>query len=123
MARRFDRTVRVGDQMQRELTDLIRSELKDAPVRLEMVSITEVRVSRDFGHARVYVTTLVDEERDAVVEALQHAAPFLRKLLGRRMRLRTIPRLHFQYDDTMEKGNRLAHLIDEAIASDRDGDD
>ena len=79
------------------------------------------RVSRDLAYARIYVTLLGDpaERVDRVAE-LNRAAPLLRRELGRRLRLRTIPKLEFRYDETVEQGARLSALIDAAVAADAD---
>jgi len=122
MPREFSRTRRVGEQMQRELAELVRAELKDP--RLGMVTIQAVEVTRDLGHAKVFFTVLGNAGTVAETQAvLQHAAGFLRGELGRRMVLRGVPQLHFVYDESVERGTRLSHLIDEAVASDRHADE
>jgi ribosome-binding factor A len=118
MPRDFPRTERVGDQIQRELADLIRLQVKDP--RVGMVTLAGVEVSRDLAHAKVWFTVLGDAKQVAdTTEGLQRAAGFLRRELGRRMRLRMVPHLHFQYDDTQERGARISALIDQAVAEDR----
>ena len=118
MPREFSRALRVGDQLQRELSELIRDELRDP--RLGMVSISGVEVSRDLAHARVYVTSLEDEAAALQsVEVLNHAAGYLRRLLGQRLVMRTIPRLRFCHDRPLERGAELSALIDRAVKSDR----
>jgi ribosome-binding factor A len=118
MPREFPRTRRVGEQIQRELSELIRSELKDP--RVGMISISAVTVSRDLSHARVYVSVLGDEaQMTSSLKALQHAAGFLRHRLGQAMRMRVIPELHFHLDRSIEEGARIGALINLAIASDR----
>lgn len=115
MPKEFSRTRRVGEQMQRELAQLIQQEIKDP--RIGMLTVTAVEVSRDFSHAKVFVTSLNDEQgMQQTLEILAHASGFLRHELGRRMKLRTIPELHFVHDESVERGNRLSSLIDEAIA-------
>ena len=123
MPREFPRTRRVGEQVQRELAALIRDEIKDP--RLGMVSVSAVEVSRDLGHARVYVSVLGNEEKSGEsVAVLNHASGFLRHKLGKLMRMRTVPELRFYLDRSLEEGARLGALINEAIASDKhDGDD
>ncbi|GIX22155.1 MAG: ribosome-binding factor A [Gammaproteobacteria bacterium] len=119
MAGTTPRQQRVGDQIQRELAELIRREVKD-PRLHPLATVSEVRVSADLGHARVYVSVLGDEAaaRDSV-DALNHAAGYLRGLLGRRLHLRTIPQLKFIHDTSAERGQRLSALIAEAVAADR----
>ncbi|HHO68767.1 MAG TPA: 30S ribosome-binding factor RbfA [Gammaproteobacteria bacterium] len=119
MPKEFPRARRVGEQLQRELSVLIRDELRDP--RLGMVSISGVEVSKDLGHAKVFVTTL-DGEQEArqSIEALTGAAGYLRRLLGQRLVMRTVPQLHFRYDRSLQRGAELSALIDKAVKSDRD---
>ena len=118
----FERAERIGAEMQRELAALIRSEIKDP--RLGMVTVQEVRVSRDLSHAKVFFTVLDDDKIKVSGEVLSHAAAFLRRRLGHQMKLRSVPRLHFTYDHSIEDGQRLSALIDQAVAgSNADRDD
>lgn len=118
MPKEFSRTRRVGEQIQRELSALIRRDLQDP--RAGWVTITGVRMSRDLVHARVFVSVL-DENRDPMqaIAALNHAAGFLRRLLGRTLGLRVVPRLRFEHDASIERGARLSSLIDQAVNEDR----
>lgn len=116
MPRDFSRTLRVAEQVQRELADLIRLEIKDP--RVGMVTLTDVEVAADYGHAKVFFTLLGEAAQiEAASEGLNHAAGFLRRELGRRIKLRTVPQLHFHYDESVERGMRLSKLIDTAVAS------
>ncbi len=111
------RARRIGEQIRRDLAELIRDELRDP--RLALVSMTSVEVSRDLAHARVYVTLLGDPaERTERVAELNRAAPLLRRELGRRMHIRIVPKLEFRYDEVVEYGARLSALIDAAVATD-----
>ncbi len=104
--------------MQRELALLIQQEVKDP--RLGMVTVSGVEVARDLSHAKVFVTVLTDDAAEAgqSVEVLRHAAGFLRRELGRRMMLRTVPELHFIHDTSVERGSRISAIIDQAVAAD-----
>jgi ribosome-binding factor A len=116
--RDFPRSRRIADQIQRELADLIRLELKDPRVP-ELVTITGVEVSPDQSHAKVFFTVLGDERKiDDASAGLRSAGGFLRTQLGHRMKLRVVPQLDFKYDTSVERGVRLSHLIDEAVESD-----
>lgn len=116
--RDFHRSDRVGDQIQRELAELIRLEVKDP--RVGMITLADVEVSRDLAHAKVFFTQLGGEEKGLEAQqGLNHAAGFLRRALGQRMRLRSVPQLRFVYDDTPERGARMSSLIDQALAEDR----
>jgi len=115
----FPRTRRVGEQLRRELAELIRDELRDP--RLALISMTGVEVSRDLAHARIFVTLVGDPaDRAERVAELNRAAPLLRRELGRRMRIRAVPKLEFRYDEIVERGARLSALIDAAVAADAD---
>ncbi len=113
----FPRSRRIGDQIQKDLSDLIRRELKDP--RVGMVTLTGVEVSADYSHAKVYVASLQGPESlQRSLEALRERAGFLRRLLGRRLTTRTLPQLHFLEDQTLDRAMAITSLIDEAIASD-----
>lgn len=116
MARDFPRSRRIAEQLQRELSDIIRTELRD-PRIAGMITITDIDVSLDCSHANVYFTQLGDPDRARETgKALQHAAGFLRSELSHRLKLRTVPQLKFEYDASVERGVRLSRLIDEAVA-------
>ncbi len=117
MAREFHRSDRVSEQLQRVLSEVIRDKLDDP--RFKLVTITEVKVTRDLGHARVFFSTLDDLDHKEVTRALDRAGGFLRGELGRMLVLRVVPNLHFEYDETLEQGQRLRSLIDDAVANDR----
>jgi ribosome-binding factor A len=109
------RLARIADQIQRELAELIRLELRDP--RVKLVTLTGVDLSRDQSHAKVFFTTLGSpEEVAACGEGLNRAAGFLRAGLAHRLSTRTVPDIAFAYDDSVERGIRLSRLIDEANA-------
>jgi ribosome-binding factor A len=117
MSREFSRTRRIGEQLRRELAQLMREEIGDP--RMAMVSITSVVVTRDLSQAKVYVTILGDPaERGAVIAGLNQVAALLRHQLGRKMYIRTVPRLEFLYDEVVEWGARLSALISQTVAAD-----
>lgn len=121
MAKEFSRTQRIGDQIQRELALLIQREIKDP--RLGLVTITAVEVSRDLSHAKVFITVMgKDDDQDSVrdnLRILNDASGFLRMQLGKAMKLRTVPQLHFNYDASVRRGVELTSLIERAVAEDR----
>lgn len=118
MPKDYSRTLRVADQIQRELADLFDHEIKDP--RVGMITLTGVEVDRDYAHAKVFYTTLGNKEDNLLVKkALEHAKGFLRSSLSHRMRLRTVPQLQFIYDESVERGVRLSNLIDKAIAQEK----
>ena len=117
MAREFPRSRRIAEQVQRELSDIVRLELKDP--RIGMITITDVEVTPDNAHARVYFTLLGDASKvEETTGALEHAAGFLRSQLAQRLKLRIVPQLQFKYDSSVERGVRLSQLIDAAVAED-----
>jgi len=103
----------VADLIQRELSDLLRREVRDP--RVGMVTLTSVDVSPDLSHAKVFFTLLQKEKIDETAQALQRAAGFLRSQLAHRMKMYTTPELRFVYDESVERGDRLSRLIDSAI--------
>jgi ribosome-binding factor A len=121
MPRDFSRASRLADQIQRDLSEVIRVELKDP--RVGMITITAVEVSRDLSHARVFVTSLAGEQAmEESLRALRHAAGFLRSRLAGTLTSRTVPELQFVYDESVERGARLSRLIDEANQPDGGSD-
>ena len=114
MPKDFSRTRRVGEQIQREIASLVQLEIQDP--RIGLVTISGVKVSKDLSHATIYYTVLDDKHPvEETQKALDHASGFLRHELGKRMQLRIVPQLHFQYDKTLAYGNELSALITKAV--------
>jgi ribosome-binding factor A len=111
------RGVRVADQIQRDLAEIIAYELKDP--RVGMITITEVQVTPDYAHAKVFFTTLVDNDEaiQNTLTGLRQAAGFIRGQLGRRLTIHTTPEVHFVHDVSTARGMQLSKLIDEANAT------
>jgi len=110
------RGLRVADQIQRDLAEIIAFELKDP--RVGMITITEVQVTPDYAHAKVFFTMLNDN-KDAIkqtVEGLDKASGYIRGQLGRRLTIHTLPQLHFVHDSSTARGMQLSALIDQANA-------
>jgi ribosome-binding factor A len=115
MPKDYPRGRRIADQIQRELSEIIRMELKDP--RVGLITITDVEVTQDNEHAKVFFTSLGEPvQQEAAERALNHAAGFLRSSLAKVMKLRTVPQLRFNYDVSVERGMRLSNLIDEAVS-------
>jgi ribosome-binding factor A len=112
----FGREERVGAEIHRELALLLRDEVRDP--RLSSVTIQEVRVARDLSHGKVFFTLMDIAQAKATEQALNKAAGFLRRRLAEMMNLRTVPKLVFVYDKSLETGMRLTSLIDRAVAKD-----
>src|SRR2546422_8569561 len=101
---------RVADQIQRELSQLLRAELKDP--RVGMITLTGVEVSPDLAYAKVFFTTLADAESLTTIEAgLDRAAGFLRAPLGESLRLRAAPEKTFKHNISVERGVRLFRVV------------
>jgi ribosome-binding factor A len=112
--RGFQRGDRVAEQVRRDLADLIRSELKDP--RVGMISLTAVELTPDYAHAKVFFTTLNSEHLPEIEQGLKRASGFLRRELGRRIHIHTLPELHFIYDNSLEYGASMSLLIGQANA-------
>jgi len=115
--RDFKRSERVAGTLRRELAQLIQKEVKDPEVGF--VSLSDVEVSRDISHAKIYVTVFEADKAAASIKALNKAAGYLRKRLGQEMRIRSVPELHFEHDASVETGLQMDSLIEAAVASDR----
>ena len=113
MKRGQGRPQRIGDLIQRELSDLLVREVRDP--RVGMVTLTSVDVSPDMSHAQVFFTLLDKDHLDEVEQGLARAAGFLRSQLAKRVTLYSIPELRFQYDESIERADRLSRLIDSAL--------
>lgn len=110
---RHRRTDRLNRQLREELSRLVRTELKDPRVRT--ATITEVVTTPDLAHATVYVRTLDDSvSPDEAIRGLESAQGFLRRTLGRELRIRRIPEFRFTVDRTLEQAGRIEALLDEA---------
>ncbi len=112
-----ERGLRVGAFLREELSGILLRGSNDP--RFGLMTVTDVRVSRDLSVADVYVSSLsaaTGADRDALVDTLRHAAGFMRSQVARRQGLRRTPRLRFHYDDLLESGPRLEALIDEVGA-------
>jgi ribosome-binding factor A len=108
-----NRAFRVADQIQRDLSELIR-ELKDP--RIGMATINAIEVTPDYVHAKVFFSVLVGDPAETQ-EALNEAAGFLRNGLFKRLQIHTVPTLHFQFDRTIERAAEMSALINRANAT------
>lgn len=108
---------RVADQIQRDLSEIISFELKDP--RVGLVTITDVQVTPDYAHAKVFFTLLSDDAESIrnTTDGLAKAAGFLRAQLGKRLHIHTLPQLHFMHDTSTTRGMALSDLIDKANAT------
>ena len=117
MPKEYSRSQRVVEQIRRELAELIRLEVKDP--RVGFITLTDVEITPDYAHAKVFFTNMTGEgDVPGILQGLRRASGFLRRELGRRIRIHTIPELHFHYDRSVEEGSRLSQLIDEVVKED-----
>ncbi|MFT9847813.1 30S ribosome-binding factor RbfA [Aneurinibacillus sp. REN35] len=106
------RTNRVGEQIKKELSQIIQREIKDP--RIGFVTVTGVEVSGDLSQAKVFISVLGgDEQRSDTLKALEKAKGFMRGEIGRRVRLRHTPDLLFKFDESVEYGSRIESLLHE----------
>jgi ribosome-binding factor A len=104
------RANRIGEQMKKELSDIIGQKLKDP--RIGFVTVTDVQVTGDLQQAKVYITVLGDEEQKAnTLNGLEKAKGFIRSEVGQRIRLRKTPELFFEFDESIDYGNRIETLL------------
>lgn len=115
----FHRTDRVAAQLRRELGRLVHEAVREH--NLPSVSVSDVEVTRDMAHAKVFVTALQPGRAQEAVRGLKDAARELRYELARSVKLRHVPELHFAYDDSVDRGERIEHLLRDL--PDRQGDD
>jgi ribosome-binding factor A len=117
MSRDFPRSRRIEDQIQRILSEVLRTQVRDP--RLDGAVITGVDVSRDLSVAWVHFNTLAGEhDRESLEQAFESALGFLRAQLARQLTVRHVPELRMRYDDTPERSSAMERLIDEAVARD-----
>lgn len=111
----LQRRRRVSDQIQKELSEIIRLDLNDP--RIGMITLSAVEISADFAVAKIFYTHMGGaEDRENAKAGLLRAAGFLRTALGKRLRIHNTPELRFFYDDSIERGVKLSQLIDRAVA-------
>lgn len=105
----FQRSDRISAQLRREIGALVHEAVRNDG--LPSVSVSDVEVSRDMAHAKVFVTTLLSEQAVPAVKALRDRAREIRFRLGKVLRLRSVPELHFHYDDSVDRGDRIDALL------------
>lgn len=120
MSNEFKRSDRISEMVQRKLAQIIQQEIKD-PRMPAFVTISSVKVTADLAHAKVYFTVLNNEAGETAT-ILNSAASFLRTALSRTLTIRTVPQLHFIYDESIEYGRKLSKLIDDVTVLDNDND-
>ena len=119
MAKEYSRASRVSQQVQKELARILQQEVKDP--RIGMVTISGVDITRDLAYATVFVTflTIGDQTNDESLEGLNAASGYIRRLLGKAMRLRIVPEVRFCFDETLTEGLRISELVSGAVKNDK----
>lgn len=112
-----DRTVRIAEQIKKDVSILIARELRDP--RLGMVTVQDVKLTPDYAHAKLYFTVLGGQP-EVSTKILNESASFLRNMLFKIIRIHTVPTLHFVFDETLERAMDLSLLIAEANAMNSD---
>ena len=108
-----NRNYRLAGEIKRDLTDIFAHEIRDPHID-SMVSVTDVEVSGDLSYARIYVSKLASqEEREAMLAALNKASGFIRTLLAQRLKIRKVPELSFQLDNSLEYGAHIEKILGE----------
>lgn len=106
----FQRSQRVAEEMKREIAQILRDEVKDP--RIGFVTITRVEVTRDLRYAKVFVSVFGEEmEKEQSLKALNNASGFVRREIGRRIKLRYTPEILFSFDQSIEHGVKISQLI------------
>ena len=116
MAKAFNRSSRVGHELQKEIAIILQREIKDP--RLGMVTVSGVDISRDLSYAKVFVTFLNDDDPQVIeqgLNVLNDAKGYIRTLIGKAMRLRIIPEIKFFYDESLVKGMQMSSLVSDVI--------
>jgi ribosome-binding factor A len=114
------RQERINDEVRREISGILHSELQDPRVSPQVVTVTRVDVTQDLKYCKVYISVLGDEkQKTGAMQGITSAAGYIRKLLAERVNLRQTPELTFIYDDAIERGIRISKLIDEVVKNER----
>ena len=113
MKKSFHRTDRVSAQLRRDLGLIVHQAVRNHGI--PSVSVSDVEISRDLAHAKVFVTALLADQGPVAVKALKELAPELRYQLGKAVRMRHVPELHFFYDDSVDRGERIDTLLRDAV--------
>ena len=111
MNKGYSRATRVADLLKEEISQMLCKEVQDP--HIGFITITDVEVSRDLKHAQIFYTILGDEQQaEESADALSRVSSFIKKQLGRRLRLRYIPEISFRYDHSLAYGEKIDHILD-----------
>ncbi|MGL5757376.1 30S ribosome-binding factor RbfA [Plesiomonas sp.] len=118
MAKEFGRSKRVAQELQKEVAIILQREVKNP--QIGMVTVSSVEVSRDLAYAKVFVTFLFDDSEAIAsgLKSLRDSTGYIRTLVGKAMRLRIVPELRFEYDQSLTEGMRMSNLVSSVIKED-----
>ncbi|MCY7295926.1 30S ribosome-binding factor RbfA [Alteromonas sp. a30] len=122
MAREFSRTDRVGQQIHKEIASILQNEFKKRDPQLGFVTVSGAEVSRDLAHAKVFVTFFESDEEKVkeYMQILEDNKGFIRSLLAKRLRMRSVPAIHFRQDTSITEGIRISSLVSKTLSEDKD---
>lgn len=122
MAREFSRTDRVGQQIHKEVASILQNEFKKRDPQLGFVTVSGAEVSRDLAHAKVFVTFFEsdDDKIKEYMKILEDNKGFIRSLLAKRIRMRSVPAIHFKQDNSITEGMRISNLVSKTLSEDKD---
>ena len=112
----FHRTDRISAQLRRDIGELVHEAVREHG--LPSVSVSDVEVTRDLAHAKIFVTALDASTEKEVIKALKELAKEMRYQLGKRMKIRSLPELHFVYDSSLDTGERIEKLLKDTPPAD-----
>ena len=111
MNKGYSRATRVADLLKEEISEMLCKEVKDP--HIGFITITDVDLSKDLKHAQVFYTILGDEQQvEESADALSRVSSFIKKQLGKRLRMRYIPEIIFKYDHSLAYGTKIDHILD-----------
>lgn len=120
MAREFSRTDRVAQQVHKEVASILQNEYKHRVGDMPLITVADVEVSRDLAHAKIFISIygVEEDEAKAQTKQLEELKGFVRSLLAKRLRMRSVPQLHFFRDESLTEGIRISKLVSETVAKD-----
>ncbi|HHP51409.1 MAG TPA: 30S ribosome-binding factor RbfA [Moorella mulderi] len=114
------RVGRVAEQIKKEVAAILRNELKDPRLEAGLISITDVELSKDLRHAKIYVSIYgTEEQKNEAMEGLERATGFVRREIGKRLSLRYTPEIAFKLDPSIERGDRIHRLLVQVKAEEK----
>ena len=122
MSREFSRTDRVGQQIHKEVASILQNEFKNRDPGVGFITVSGAEVSRDLAHAKVFVTFFTEDENKIKedLQTLEENKGFVRSLLAKRVRMRSVPTIHFMRDVSITEGMRISHIVSQTVREDEE---